>query len=172
VSTATVAQPIAGVSPSQERVVEVVYQTVAASAIGRLIGSVMDSIPARIGGVKLSHLLFGLPLAPFGLVGYFVLKLTGRKFILTNRSISIATPLLGRTLKQIPLKDVAEVAIDVRSGQEFHHSGDLVLMNAKGDDLARLEGVSRPDRFRRLIVDTRDARLRSEESLALISKRS
>jgi hypothetical protein len=172
VSTATVAQPIAGVSPSQERVVEVVYQTVAAAAIGRLIGSIMDSIPIRVGGVKLSNLIFGLPLAPFGLVGYLLLKVVGRKFILTNRSIGIATPLVGRVLKQVPLKDVAEVEIDVRSGQEFHHSGDLVLLNAKGDLLARLEGVSRPDRFRRLIVDTRDARLRSEESLAVINKRA
>lgn len=171
-STATVAQPIAGVSPSQERVVEVVYQTVAASAIGRLIGSVMDSIPARVGGVKLSNLLFGLPLAPFGLIGYLVLKVVGRKFILTNRSISIATALTGRVVKQVPLKDVAEIEIDVRSGQEFHHSGDLVLINAKRDEIARLEGVSRPDRFRRVIVDTRDARLRSEESLAAITKRS
>jgi hypothetical protein len=172
VLAATVAQPIAGVSPSQDRVVEVVYQTIAAAAPGRLIGSIMDCIPVRVGGVKLSNLIFGLPLAPFGLAGYLMLKVFGRKFILTSRSINIATPLTARVLKQVPLKDVAEVEIDVRSGQEFHHAGDLVLLSAKGDLLARLEGVSRPDRFRRLIVDTRDARIWSEESLAVISKRA
>ena len=42
------------------------FPSVAASGIGRLIGQIMDSIPIRIFGVKLSYLLFGLPLAPLG----------------------------------------------------------------------------------------------------------
>lgn len=168
---ATASQPIAGVSPSQERVLDVVYPTVAVTAPGRLIGSIMDCIPVQIWGMKLSNLLFGLPLAPFGLIGYLQLKVLGQRYILTNRSISIAGVLNGAVVKQIALKDIAEVAIEVRSGQEFHRAGDLVLLNAKGDEIARLSGVARPDRVRRLIVDAREARGQAEDALAVIGKR-
>jgi hypothetical protein len=164
-------QPIAGVSIRQERVIEVVHPSVAAVAPGRLIGRIMDSMPARVFGQRLSNLLFGLPLAPLGLIGYLLLKVTGQRYIVTNRSVSIAKALNDLSLKQVPLKDIAEIAIDVLPGQEFHHAGDLVLLNAKGDTVLRLAGVCRPDRFRHVILEARDARMSSDESLAAIGKR-
>ena len=61
-------QAIAGVSPTSESRIMTEFPSVAASGIGRLIGQIMDSIPLSIFGVKLSYLLFGLPLAPLGML--------------------------------------------------------------------------------------------------------
>ncbi len=172
-SAATLAPPqaIAGVSPTQEREIETEFPSIAAVGPGRLLGSILESLPVRIGGVKLSYILFGLPLAPLGVVGYLQLKVTGQRYMVTNRSVSIRGALTGQSIKQVALKDVADVSVDVRSGQEFYRAGDVVLRNASGDEILRCEGVPQPERFRHVILEARDARLRSDESLAAINKR-
>lgn len=164
-------QPIAGVSTSQEGPIDIVYASIAATALGRLIGAIMDCIPVRIWGVKVSNLLFGLPLAPLGLTCYLLRNIFGQHYELTNRSVAILSA-GGVRQRQVALKDIASVEVDVRPGQEFHHAADLVLLNAKGDEILRLAGTPRPERFRRNILEARDARLQSDESLARINKRS
>jgi hypothetical protein len=163
-------QAIAGVSPGQERVIEIFYPSVAAGGLGRLIGTIMNSIPVEIWGVKLSYIIFGLPLAPLGLALYLGRALFGGRYVLTNRSISNRT-VGGRVIKEVALKDVAEVAIDSIPGQEFHHAADVVILNAKEDEILRLAGINRPDRVRHVILDARNARRQNDESLANINKR-
>ena len=170
-SAVLVPQPIAGVASSQEAVIEVVYASIGATALGRLIGVVMDCIPVRIWGVKVSNLIFGLPLAPLGLLCYLLRNIFGQRYELTNRSVAILSA-GGARLKLVSLKDIAEIAVEVRSGQAFSHAADLMILNSKGDESLRLPGVPRPDRFRRVILDARDARVQADDSLALISKRS
>jgi hypothetical protein len=131
---------------------------------------VKDCIPIRISCVKLSNLIFGLPLAPLGLACYLTRNIFGQRYELTNRSLGILSA-GGVRLKQVALKDVADIAVEVRSGQEFSHAADLVALNSKGDEILRLAGVPRADRFRRIILDARDARQQSDESLARINKR-
>jgi hypothetical protein len=171
VATAAPPQAIAGVSASQEREIETEFPSIAAVAPGRLLGSLLESIPARIGGIKLSYLIFGLPLAPLGLVGYLQLKVTGQRYTVTNRSVSVRSALTGQLVKQVALKDIADVTVEVLGGQEFYRAGDVVIRNASGDETLRCSGVPQPERFRHVILEARDARLQSDEALALISKR-
>lgn len=169
-ATAAPPQAIAGVSPSQEREIETEFPSIAAVAPGRIIGGLMNSIPG-VGSVKLSYLLFGLPLAPLGLIGYLQLKVTGQRYTVTNRTVSVRGALMGGIVKQVALKDVADVEVDVLGGQEFFRAGDVVLRNANGDEILRCAGVPQPERFKHVILDARAARLQSDEALAAINKR-
>lgn len=164
-------QPISGVAAGYESQIETVYPSIAAASIGRLIGSLCDSIPLRIGGVKLSCLLFGLPLMPFALAGYFLQKAAGERYTLTNRSVSAHSAIGQRRLRHAALADVADVAVDVKAGQPFYHAGDLQLLNARGDLLLTLPGVPRPERFRSAILEARDARVMNDASLKTIQAR-
>jgi len=171
VATAAPPQAIAGVSPSLEREIETEFPTIGASGIGRLLGGIMNSIPAGIGSVKLSYLLFGLPLAPLGVIGYLQLKVTGQRYTVTNRAVSVRGALTGQVVKQVALKDVGDVVVDVLGGQEFFRAGDVVVKNASGDEILRCAGVPQPERFRHVILEARDARLQSDDALATINKR-
>lgn len=170
-ATAAPPQAIAGVSPTQEREIETEFPSIAAVAPGRMLGSLLESVPLKIGGVKLSYILFGLPLAPLGLIGYLQLKVTGQRYLVTNRSVSVRSALTGQTVKQVALKDIADVAVDVLGGQAFYRAGDVVLRNAGGDEILRCSGVPQPERFKHLILEARDARMQSDDALATINKR-
>ena len=169
-ATAAPPQAIAGVSPSQEREIESEFPSIAAVAPGRMIGAIMNSIPGA-GSVKLSYLLFGLPLAPLGLIGYLQLKVTGQRYTVTNRAVSLRGVATGRMIKQVALKDVASVDVEVLDGQAFFRAGDVVLRNAGGDEILRCAGVPQPERFKHVILEARDARMQSDEALAVINKR-
>lgn len=163
--------PITGVYAGREAPLETVYPSIAASAIGRALGSLCDSIPLRIGGVKLSHLLFAPIAIPFALIGYFQFKIVGEKYEVTNRSVRIRSFLGGRLVKQVALTDFDDVQVVVSPGQEFYHAGDLQLVNSKGDVVLTLTGVPRPDRLRHVILEARRARLQSDASLKVIEGR-
>lgn len=164
-------QAIAGVSPNQERILEAVYPSVGASGLGRTLGGIFESIPLKLNGVKLSYLLFCLPLAPFALALYLLQKVVGSCYILTNRSVEIRK-IVGRVLvEKVPLSGVDAVNIVPHAGQAFFRSADVELVNARGDVILRLDGVPWPDRFRQVILDAREARLKSDESLARINAR-
>ena len=170
---ATVARPqaIAGVSAQAENVIMTVWPSVAATLPGRVIGMMCDSIPLKLNGIKLSYLLFALPLSPIALLIYFGLKIGGSRYILTNRAIDVRAA-LGTTLRsQAALTEIETVTIERQSGQAFYHAGDLVVWNAAGDELLRLGGVPRPDVFRQSILEARDARQLTEASLLVIGKR-
>jgi hypothetical protein len=130
----------------------------------------MTSMPG-FGSVKLSYVLFGLPLAPFGLALYLLMKLIGRRYTVTNRAVSVGKIVSGQVIKQVALKDVADVEVDVLGGQEFFRAGDVVLRNASGDEILRCAGVPQPERFKHVILDARAARLQSDEALATINRR-
>ncbi|MEZ6058335.1 MAG: hypothetical protein R3C01_16670 [Planctomycetaceae bacterium] len=170
-SSAVLPQAIAGVSAGKETPIDVVYPSICASWLGRLIGTICHSIPVKVGGVKLSCLLFGLPLAPLALVGYVMSKLTWERYELTNRGIGIWKALGNARLQQISLTDFADIAINVQPGMEFFHAGDLQLQSAKGDVLMTLAGVPHPDRFRQQILEARAARQESDNALATIEAR-
>jgi hypothetical protein len=170
VATAAPPQAIAGVSPAHEREIETEVPSIAATGLGRLIGGLMSCMPA-IGSVRLSYLLFGLPLAPLGLVVYLLKKVVGQRYTVTNRGVSIGRIISGQVVKQVPLKDIAGVDVEVLGGQEFFRAGDVVLRNGRGDEILRCAGVPQPERFKHVILEAREARLQSDEALAAINKR-
>jgi len=164
-------QPIAGVSPNQERILEAVCPTVGATGIGQTLGGLFDSIDLKINGVKLSYLLFCLPLAPVALTVYLLQKVLGNQYILTNRSVEVRK-IVGRILlEKVALADIDAVNVVVRAGQAFYRAGDLDLVNARGEIMMRLAGVPWPERLRKAILETRDARRQSDASLARIDAR-
>lgn len=163
-------QAIAGVS-GKERVIEVTYPSIAATGLGRLIGSICSSIPVKIGGVPLSCLLFGLPVAPLGALIYLSQKVLGDRYILTNKSVEIRKSIGSNLVARVELSSLDDITVTVLSGQEFSRAGNLQLRDAKGSILATLPGVVWPERLKSAILEARQARVSSDAALAQIQAR-
>lgn len=167
---ATKPQPIAGVSAGYENIVEILYPSIAASAFGRALGSLYESIPLGTRAVKVSH-LFALLLAPVSLLMYLGQKMFGEKYEVTNRAVKRWGAIGVRLRGQVPLTDIADVGIVRQPGQAFYKAADLHLKNAAGQTLLVLEGVPYPERYRQVIVEARDARMQVASSMSTIQAR-
>ncbi|WP_417849537.1 hypothetical protein [Thalassoglobus sp.] len=172
-ATATV-QPIAGVSANREADIEAIYPSVAGSALGGLIGSIMDGVagvpflPLRL----VISILVGALLLPLGLLAYILTKLFGSYYVLTNRSIQQRSIIGNALSQQIALTDFEEIEITSSGGYKFHRTGDLNLQNAKGTTLMTLTAISYPERLSQIIFDAREARMQADASLAIIQNRA
>jgi hypothetical protein len=164
-------QAISGVSASSEVESMTVYPSVASTPIGKMLGQLLDSIPMTVCGIKLSHLLFGLPVGLATVPGFFQLRLFGERYTLTNRSVQRWKALGNSLIKQVPLTDIARVEIQQQPGQAFYTAADVYLVGRDGDTLLLLEGVSRADIFRETILKARDARLQTEAAMSMIQAR-
>lgn len=164
-------QAIAGVSPGSEAVVMTEYPSISASTAGQLLGRLYESIPIRIFGIKLSYLLFALPTAPLGLLIYLVTKVTGNRYVLTNRSVQIWAARTDRMVAKVDLDDVVEVELDQRPGQDFFRAGDLRLKSAAGKNLLQLKGVPDAGSFRNAIRGMVNARRRTKTAMSAIAAR-
>jgi len=169
--TSVKTQAISGVTTDAENISMKVYPSMAGTGLGRLLGNLYESIPIKINGIKLSHLLFPLPLSPLSLLIYFWMKAFGDRFVLTNRSLQVWRGLGARMSAQVPLGDIKEIDVAQSPGQVFYKAGDLVLFGANDSRLLRLGGVPRPDVFRQTILKGRDARLQNDSALATIRAR-
>lgn len=137
------AQAIAGVSVSEEATIMAVTPSIAGTAVGRLIGQLMDSIPLRILGLPpLSRLLFGLPLAPLGALLFLLTKGFAPRYLLTNRSVQVWNSSRSRRIGQASLADIDSVVIEQRPGQAYFRAADIRLTAASGQTLLRLDGVA------------------------------
>lgn len=163
---------IIGVSASGETEIRSKYPSIASTAIGRFLGSIYESIPFPVWGVKLSNLLFVLPTAPVGVLLYVVNKFIGERYVLTNRSVQRWAVIGFRQYQSVTLTDVAEIEYVQEPGQEYYHAGNLILKNAKGDPVMKISGVKDADVFRQVIEKARDARAGAEHSLAAIEARA
>lgn len=170
-AVATQPQAIAGVSAGQDRVIEITYPSVAAMGLGQLVGQICESVPVKICHIKLSYLLFGLPLAPVGALLYLSQKVTGNRYILTNRGVEIRKSIGNKLEKRVELADIADVTTNVLSGQEFHHAADVQLRDVRGTVLATLSGVTYPDRLKSAIMEARNARVQNDAAFAQIAAR-
>lgn len=165
-------QAIAGVSSSDETEIRNKYPSVASTALGQLIGFLSNCIPVRIWGVRISNLIFPLPLAPLGVMEYARLKLTGPKYVLTNRSVQKCASLGATQYLSVDLMDIDEIDLTQESGQEFFNAANLTLVNRAGDSLMRIQGVPCADMFRASILKARDARVETAAALATIQARA
>ena len=164
-------QAISGVSAGADNLVMTVYPSVAASGIGRLLGSIYDSIPVRIFGVKLSNLLFTLPTIPLALLLYLGQKVVGVRYELKSNTVEKRASLGDRLISSVNLSDIDNIEYVQGSGQAFYHACDIVLRAANGTSLMKLEGISRGEVFGQTIEKTRAARRQVEDSLATIGAR-
>ena len=164
-------QAIAGVAAGSETQLMTKWPSIAAIGIGRVIGQWLEMIPTRIMGVKLSNLLFGLPLAGPAALLYLLQKVTGERYTITNKSLQRWSGLGGRMIQRIELDDIISMQVQQQSGQEFFHASDLLILNAKGDVVMRLEGLPHAEIFRGNITKARDAVMQVRDSLNTIKAR-
>ena len=167
----TATQPISGVSADTENVSMIVYPSMAATWLGRALGNLYESIPLKINGIKLSHLLFPLPAGPIALSIYFHLKIFGDRYVLTNRSVQIWKSLGSRMVSEVPLTQVEDVAVHQSSGQVFYKASDLSLLAADGKVLMQLDGVPYAEVFRQTLLKARNAHRQVQASLGTIAAR-
>jgi hypothetical protein len=161
---------IAGVSAKQALIMTV-YPSIAGTAPGKLLGRLYESMPTRVGGIKLSHLLFPLPTSIIAVQIYLHLKVFGEVYCLTNRSVQIRTSLGNQLKREVPLKDIDQVVIRQEPGQEFYPAADIYLLNKAGQTIMSLPGVLRAEVFRQSILEAKSAQDRVAASLATINAR-
>jgi hypothetical protein len=164
-------QAISGVSPDHETVIEELYPSIAATGIGDFINRVLDSIPNRIWGMKVSNLIFGLPLAPLAVLVYLGMKVVGSKYIVTNRVVKRVNSMGTGRIESVPLSQVVTASVDPDSRMSFYQTGDVRLISSSGQTLLLLRGVPRPDRFCQVIQEAVDAKRQVESALSRIKAR-
>lgn len=156
-------QAISGVSAGAETQMMTKWPSIAALGAGRLIGQFMSSLPTR--------LILWLPLGLVGAVLYFLQKVTGERFTVTNKSVQRWSGLGGRMIQRIELSDIATMQVTQQSGQEFFHASDLLLLNAKGEVAMRIEGLPHAEIFLENISKARLAAQQVGDSLKAIKAR-
>ncbi len=163
-------QAIAGVSPTLESRIMTEFPSVGATSIGRLVGQLMDAIPAKVCGVKLSYLIFGPALAPVGLLIFLFNKL-GSRYILTNRSVQIWSTMGSQRTGVVDLNEIFSVDLHELPGQAFFRCADIRLNGANGQTLMRLSGVADAGAFRNAIQGAVQSRRLVQASMATIAAR-
>ena len=169
-ATAT-AQPIAGVSASGENEIMSVFPSIGATGLGRALGRLFESIPLGKCPVKLSYLLFPLPLAPLCALTYFYLKITGQRFMLTNRALVVKTALGHREITRVDLTQIGDAVVRQVDGQQFYRCADIVLLDANGKTIRELPAIPWANVFRQSLLKARDAAVHVKSSLAAIEAR-
>ncbi len=164
-------QPIAGVSSRSESVVMTEYPSIGAWWPGQLLGCLYECIPLQVFGLRISHLLFVLPTAPIAVGLYFLQKLTGEYFVLTNRSVQIWAVRSGRRVSSVDLSQVEDVALTQASGQKFFRAGDILLRSASGQIIQQLRGVPDAPSFCNAIRRAAEAQVTVKSAMATIEAR-
>lgn len=143
-------QPIAGVAPSELSEVSVmtVWPSVVAYPTGRFLGRLYRIQWPDVYFFRLGNLIALLSI-PHALLLYFlrIAPGIGKQYTITNRRIVVKRGISGIEAKSIELDRFNEVDVEVKSGDEWFHAGDLVFKQ-DGVERFRLEGVSRPEAFR------------------------
>ena len=171
--TAVLSQPIAGVSANRETDIEAVYPSVASNAVGRMVGGVMGAVQSAIPVTVvriIALILVGSVMAPFALLAY-AWRLCGTCFVITNRSVQERRIIGQNQVRQVALSDIDNAEITIQGGYDFHRVGDVNLLNAKGNVLLSIPAISFPERLRQIILDAREARVQSDETLERIQAR-
>jgi hypothetical protein len=164
-------QAITGVNSSSEVEIRSRYPSLAGTVVGRIIGGICDSIPRKVWGIKISHMLFALPTAPLAAALYLQQKARGEKYVLTNHSIRRCSSFGDREIQTMDLTEIDDIAVSQQDGQGFYHAADLHLIDGKGDIAMRLDGIPNADIFRLSILKARDARTETAQALATIDAR-
>jgi len=148
-----------------------VYPSISAWGPGRLLGTLYDIIPVRIGATTLSRLLFTLPTAPLAILLYAVTKLAGSRYRLTNRNLQEWDSLGNRMKRQMDLSEIDDIAVEQLSGHAFFSAADLVIQSSDGKSTMRLAAVPRAEVFRQTILKASHARTLVQSSLETIQAR-
>ena len=151
-------QMIAGVVPpdTAEATVMTVWPSVASTGLGRALGRIYR-IRDGFGPISIGRLAF-LATIPVGLALYLSMRLPWaiRRYRLTNRRVAIERGVGGEVVQFVDLDRFDAIDVVVEPGQEWYAAGDLVFRRGQVETL-RLPGVSRPESFRRVCLEARQA---------------
>jgi hypothetical protein len=151
-------QTISGVVPPSvaEATVMTVWPSVASTGFGRMLGRVYR-IKDGFGPVSVGRLAL-LATIPVGLMLYLSMRLPWaiRRYRLTNRRVAIERGINPKVEQYVDLERFDAIDVVVQPGQEWYAAGDLVFRRGQVETL-RLPGVSRPESFRRVCLETRQA---------------
>jgi hypothetical protein len=149
---------ISGVVPPSvaEATIMTVWPSVASTGLGRALGR-LYRIREGFGPISVGRLSL-LATIPVGLMLYLSLRLPWaiRRYRLTNRRVTIEAG-INPVVKQFATLDSFDaIDVEVGPGQEWYAAGDLVFRRGPIETL-RLAGVSRPEAFRRVCLEARQA---------------
>jgi hypothetical protein len=149
---------ISGVVPpaAAEATIMTVWPSVSSTGLGRALGR-LYRIRAGFGPLSIGRLAL-LATVPIGLILYLSLRMPWsiRRYRLTNRRVTIEQG-INPEVKQFTALDAFDaIDVDVAVGQEWYAAGDLVFRRGAIETL-RLAGVSRPESFRRVCLEARQA---------------
>jgi hypothetical protein len=149
---------ISGVVPPsvREATVMTVWPSVGATGFGRALGR-LYRIEDGVGPLSVGRLAL-LATIPFGLMLYLSMRLPWaiRRYRLTNRRVMIERGINPRVEQYVDLDRFDAIDVAVQPGQEWYAAGDLVFRRGPIETL-RLTGVSRPESFRRVCLEARQA---------------
>jgi hypothetical protein len=151
-------QAISGVVPpaSAEATIMTVWPSVASTGLGQTLGRVYR-IRDGFGPISVGRLVL-LATIPLGLMLYLTMRLPWaiRRYRLTNRRVMIERGINPRVEQYVDLDRFDAIDVVVSPGQEWYAAGDLVFRRGPIETL-RLPGVSRPESFRRVCLEARQA---------------
>jgi len=149
---------ISGVVPPAvaEATIMTVWPSVGSTGLGKALGR-LYRIREGCGPISIGRLAL-LATIPVGMVLYLSLRLPWaiKRYRLTNRRISIEQGINPRVMQYVTLDAFDAIDLQVSPGQEWFACGDLVFRRGPIETL-RLPGVSRPESFRRVCLEARQA---------------
>ena len=152
-------QAIAGVVPSDlaEVTCKVVWPTIAATRLGRMVGRLAE-VRFGFGEFLTLGTLFTVATIPVSLAvfAWQLLPYVCRRYTLTNRRIIVRKGLMALDERWISLDDFDSIDVEVLPGQQWLHAGDLIFRHGDSQVL-RLAGVSRPETVRQFTLMARAA---------------
>ncbi len=151
--------PIAGCAPSSisESTIMTVWPSNAAYGVGRFLGAQYamrfpDIYIFRIGNLIA---LLSIPIA-LAIYLYRIAPFVGQRYTVTNRRVIVQRGIQARNDRSVDLDRFDSVQVEVLPGQDWYNAGDLVFKLGNVETF-RLEGVSRPESFRQVILKARMA---------------
>lgn len=151
-------QTISGVVPPAvaEATVMTVWPSVASTGLGQALGR-LYRIKSGFGPISVGRLAL-LATIPVGLGLYLSMRLPWafKRYRLTNRRVAIERGVNPRVEQFVDLDRFDAIDLVVKPGQEWYAAGDLVFRRGPIETL-RLPGVSRPESFRRVCLEARQA---------------
>lgn len=134
-----------------------VWPTIGAAALGRLVGQLCN-IKLGIGRYVTIGRLMALVTIPLTLIvfAWQLCPFVCRRYTITNRRVIIQKGYSATDSMSIDLDAFDTIDIEVLLGQAWLHSGELIFRQAD-KEVFRLSGVSRPDVFRQICLETRSA---------------
>jgi len=150
--------PVSGVTPPgvAEATIMTVWPSVASTGVGKALGR-LYRIRAGFGPISIGRLAL-LATIPIGLALYLSLRMPWaiKRYRLTNRRVRIEQGINPQVLQYVTLDAFDAIDLVVGPGQEWYAAGDLVFRRGQIETL-RLPGVSRPEAFRRVCLEARQA---------------